>query len=197
MKAWQDPIGTIRDVCQSDPAESYHPDIAKLYSTDVPDGTVNGATLIGTEWTNPAPPPAPIPPTSEEIAAVTESTLINIKDTSVKEIDSAVIAIYERPMVFSKEYEARELAANEYKAAGYIGEVPPRLLGFSTPSGLTPKVAADLILTQAAGMRSALDSLSDLRMRKYEVLRAGTDTEARSVHTEIMSAIAAIAKSLD
>lgn len=60
-KAWQDPIGTIRDVCPGDPAESYHPDVAAFYTTDVPDDAVNGATLVEGVWTNPPPPPEPEP----------------------------------------------------------------------------------------------------------------------------------------
>ena len=113
------------------------------------------------------------------------------------QIDAAVLAVYERPMSFSEEYKEREQAAIAYKVANYIGEVPPRLLGFSTPAKLTPKVAADLILTQAAQMRMSLASLSDLRMRKYEVLLASTETEARSAHAEIMAAISIIATALN
>jgi hypothetical protein len=62
-KAWQDPVGTIRDVCAGDPAMLYHPSIAAYYTTDVPDDTVNGATFIGGVWVNPPPPaPTPAPP---------------------------------------------------------------------------------------------------------------------------------------
>ena len=70
MKAWQDPIGTIRDVCHGNPAESYHPDIAKLYDTDVPKTTVNGATLVEGVWVNPAPPAQP---TAEELTAAAQA----------------------------------------------------------------------------------------------------------------------------
>jgi len=64
-KAWQDPIGVIRDICHGDPAECYHPDIAAFYTTDVPDTAVNRATLVAGVWTN---PPAPVLPTDAEIA---------------------------------------------------------------------------------------------------------------------------------
>ena len=60
-KAWIE-SGVVRDVCPGNPAESYHQDIAVLYTTDVPDGTVNGATLVNGVWTNPPPPPPPAPP---------------------------------------------------------------------------------------------------------------------------------------
>lgn len=76
MKAWQDPIGVIRDISAGDPAASYHADVAAFYSTDVPDGTVNGATLVAGVWTNPPPPPAPVPPTAAEIAAQEAASIV-------------------------------------------------------------------------------------------------------------------------
>ena len=65
-KAWQDPIGVIRDICNGNPAECYHADVAAFYITDVPDTAVNGATLVSGVWTNPPPPRVP---TADEIAA--------------------------------------------------------------------------------------------------------------------------------
>jgi len=59
--AWIDPLNTVRDVAPGDPTLLYHPDIAKFYDTEVPDGIVNGATKKGKKWTNP-PPPAPFVP---------------------------------------------------------------------------------------------------------------------------------------
>lgn len=54
MKAWIE-SGAVRDICPGNPAELYHPDIAKHYDTEVPSGTVQGATLAHGVWTNPAP----------------------------------------------------------------------------------------------------------------------------------------------
>ena len=54
MKAWIE-NNQVRDICPGNPAELYHPDIAKHYDTEVPDGTVSGATLVDGVWTNPAP----------------------------------------------------------------------------------------------------------------------------------------------
>jgi hypothetical protein len=51
MKAWIE-NNSIRDLCEN-PFDSYHPDIAALYTTDVPEGTERGATLIDGVWTNP------------------------------------------------------------------------------------------------------------------------------------------------
>jgi hypothetical protein len=52
----------VRDVAMGNPCEIYHPDIAIFYNMIVPDGTINGATLIDGIWTNPeliqpSPPP--------------------------------------------------------------------------------------------------------------------------------------------
>jgi hypothetical protein len=59
--------GKIRDVCHSNPNECYHPDIAALYSVQVPDKSDNGDGWDGVTLTKPLPPaPAPavavIPP---------------------------------------------------------------------------------------------------------------------------------------
>lgn len=129
-------------------------------------------------------------------AARLAAALAAVKSTLSKQIDDAVLAIYAKPMNLSKEYEAREKAAIDYKAAGYTGVVPARLAGFATPADMTATVAADLVLSQAAQMRGALDALSDLRMRKYEVSRATTEVAARAAYTDVMAAIAAIAAEL-
>lgn len=76
--AWIDPPNSVRDVAPSDPALIYHPDVAKLYTTDVPEGTRNGASRQGGIWVNPpappiaepGPPPAlPVPPTITPLQA--------------------------------------------------------------------------------------------------------------------------------
>ena len=56
-KAWIE-NSIVRDICHGDPAKCYHPDVASLYDTDVPDEAVNGATLIAGVCTNPPPPTA-------------------------------------------------------------------------------------------------------------------------------------------
>lgn len=60
---------TIRDICPGNPAESYHPDIAALYDTEVPDEAQNGDSYVDGVWiAKPIPeyvaptPAAPIPP---------------------------------------------------------------------------------------------------------------------------------------
>lgn len=67
-KAWIE-NDRIRDICQGNPEELYHPDIAKLYDTDVPDDAANGDGWDGVTLTKPVipdpvpvEPPAPVPP---------------------------------------------------------------------------------------------------------------------------------------
>jgi hypothetical protein len=52
----------VRDVCHGDPNECYHPDVAKLYDTQVPDDATNGEGWVGGALVKPEPPPAPTPP---------------------------------------------------------------------------------------------------------------------------------------
>ena len=62
MKAWIE-NEAVRDICPGNPDELYHPDVAKLYNTEVPEGTKQGATKINGVWTNPVvPEPVPVPP---------------------------------------------------------------------------------------------------------------------------------------
>lgn len=65
MKAWIE-NDTVRDVVE-DPSV-FTADIAALYNTDVPPGTVNGARLVDGVWVNPAPTQAP-EPAPEPVAA--------------------------------------------------------------------------------------------------------------------------------
>lgn len=52
----------VRDVCQGTPGECYHPDVAKLYDTQVPDDAVNGDGWVDGQLIKPEPPPPPAPP---------------------------------------------------------------------------------------------------------------------------------------
>lgn len=68
--AWIDAAtNTIRDIAHGDPMAIYHPDIAALYDTDVPDEAQNGDSFVSGVWTaKPVPdavvpePVAPVPP---------------------------------------------------------------------------------------------------------------------------------------
>lgn len=110
-------------------------------------------------------------------------------------IDAACAAIYTRVGRFAEEYKEREAQALAYQAAGYAGAVPRQVAAFSTPAGVTPTYATDLILSQAAQLRGALSALGELRMRKYEVKLLPL-ADAAAVHAQVMAAIAQIGAAL-
>jgi hypothetical protein len=64
-KAWIE-NGFIRDVAHATPSEIYHPDVAALYDTDVPDDTENGDLFENGVVSK---PPLPVLPTDAEIAS--------------------------------------------------------------------------------------------------------------------------------
>ena len=118
-----------------------------------------------------------------------------IKATLSASIDNAVIAIYTRPAALTEEYKLREAGALAYKAAGYTGTVPQSVKGFATSAAMTPQAATDLILAQAAGFKSALAALADLRMVKFAIART-TAGDEQAIHDAAMVEIAAIAAQL-
>ena len=135
-----------------------------------------------------------------QVLALDEATAAASRDlartTMAAQIDAAVAAVYGCFTRFAQEYVQREAQAQAYKDAGYTGTVPARVAGFATPAGMAAQAATDLILSQAAQLRGALDELSDLRMQKYSVTRAATDGEAQAVFDSTMTSIAAIAAAL-
>ena len=67
--------GRIRDVVSGDPAEVFHPDIAKFYDTPVSEDAANGDGWIDGQWVKaeqPAPPvdPEPLAPTPPKVSPV-------------------------------------------------------------------------------------------------------------------------------
>ena len=111
-------------------------------------------------------------------------------------IDESVAAIYSRFTRFQLEYTEREAQAQAFKDAGYTGTVPPRVAEFATHAGMPAQAATDLILQQAVNLRTAQGELSALRMRKYEVLRAATDTQAQALAAEILAGVEAVGRAV-
>lgn len=88
----------IRDIANGNPDELFHPDIAKLYDTEVPDDAANGdgwidGQLVKPVIPDPVPvePPAPVPPkvspvefkllfTAQERVAIKASTDAIVQD---------------------------------------------------------------------------------------------------------------------
>lgn len=93
----------IRDVCHGgDPAECYHPDVAKFYDTLVPDDAANGDGWINGQLVKPEPPPPPPAPArtwsaSDVRSAMTLSERVKWDNDSMPEIVTAKLEL-QRPL---------------------------------------------------------------------------------------------------
>lgn len=134
-------------------------------------------------------------PETQAVVSFTPETAVD-KEDLVASIDDAVAAIYARYNRFQAEYTEREAQAQDYKNAGYTGDVPVQVAAFATPAGKTGQQAADIILSQAAQLRGALSQLGVLRMRKYEVLAAPDAAAAQAIADAILGAVAQIGSAL-
>jgi len=124
-------------------------------------------------------------------------SLDDIKSSLVNSIDNMVATVYSSWTRFQAEYEQREAAAQAFKDAGYTGNASVWVSAFATSAGKTLREAADLILAQSVSLRGALATLGALRMRKYEVLAAESESAARAAYDDIATAIEAAAASID
>ncbi|MGF6139026.1 hypothetical protein [Pseudomonas laurylsulfatiphila] len=105
-----------------------------------------------------------------------------------EKVNGEVAQVYSTWTRFEAEYVFRENAANAYKAANYTGTASVWITAFATAAGLSARIACDLILSQAVGLRAAQESLGALRMRKYELLPLA-EQEALDKYNEIHGAI--------
>lgn len=118
------------------------------------------------------------------------------KSELVAKIDNLVAEIYQRFSRFQSEYELRESEAIAFRANGYEGDVPRQVAAFANRAGLPAQQATDLILSQAAGLRAALAELGDLRMRKYEVMKAQSEGTAQTIFDDIKTLIEQVGNSI-
>lgn len=111
-------------------------------------------------------------------------------------IDNLVAGIYQRWTRFEAEYELRESEAQAFKDDDYTGDVPRQVAAFSNRAGVPAQPATDLILSQAAALRTALANLGDLRMRKYEIINAPDAATAQTLFDQIKALIEAEAANI-
>ena len=84
------------------------------------------------------------------------------------------------------EYDRARLAAEQFAAAGYQGDVPPMVAAWAI-NGRTPQQAADSILAEAEAYTNALELLRTTRLAAKEQVRAlmgAGETEQAQQHTE-------------
>lgn len=83
-KAWIE-NERIRDVAPGNPAELYHPNIAKFYDTEVPDDAANGDGWVNGQLVKPEPPapvepPAPTQPAIPRIGPIAFQMLFKLDE---------------------------------------------------------------------------------------------------------------------
>ena len=96
-------------------------------------------------------------------------------------IDEHAAKIYSTWTRFESEYRERQAAAEAFKSANYEGECSRYISDFAQRARLDNKTAANLILTQAAGLEKLQMELANQRMRKYELTVPGLTLEQMQV----------------
>jgi hypothetical protein len=105
----------------------------------------------------------------------------------IENIDYLVAQTYDRFQRFTMEYIAREKAAQDFKAAGYVGDPTIWITHVAENLGVTNQETADLIIKKADAMRAAIILLGQLRMDKYKIASALTIEDARTVYLDIVA----------
>ena len=122
-----------------------------------------------------------IPP-EKQTALLTET-----QTRLITNIDEHAAKIYSTWTRFESEYRERQTAAEAYKAANYEGECSRYISDFAQRAKLDNKTAANLILTQAAGLEKLQVELANQRMRKYELKAPNLTLEQlQSIHDDII-----------
>lgn len=123
-------------------------------------------------------------------------SLLQVKSKLTAAIDDHIAKIYERFTRFNVEYVEREAAARAYRAADYTGDVSTLISSFSTPTGMSARAATDLIIAQSDNLKTALISLSSLRMEKYYIITATTEEACNTKYQQIINQANTIAQGL-
>lgn len=127
------------------------------------------------------------PNLQQEISA---EVLCNRIDTAA---DAARRAVAGDPLR-AVEYDRARLAAEQFAAADYQGDVPAMVAAWAI-NGRTPQQAADSILAEAAAYTNALELLRTTRLAAKEQVRALMDAgkveQARQVVEQTIAAIEA------
>ncbi|MCK9051366.1 hypothetical protein MY970_05855 [Haemophilus influenzae] len=117
-----------------------------------------------------------------EISAEKQTALLAETQTRlVANIDEHAAKIYSTWTRFESEYRERQAAAEAFKSANYEGECSRYISDFAQRARLDNKTAANLILTQAAGLEKLQMELANQRMRKYELTVPGLTLEQMQV----------------
>lgn len=126
-------------------------------------------------------PPAYVPPPESLCASIDNAA------------DAARRAVAGDPLR-AVEYDRARLAAEQFAAAGYEGEVPTMVAAWAI-NGRTPQQAADSILAEAAAYTNALELLRTTRLAAKEQIRvlmaANQAEQAQQLTDQTIAAIEA------
>lgn len=125
---------------------------------------------------------------SFELSAEKQTALLAESQTRlIANIDERAAKIYSTWTRFESEYRERQAAAEAFKTANYEGECSRYITDFAQRARLDNKTAANLILTQAAGLEKLQVELANQRMRKYELKAPQLTLEQlQSIHDDII-----------
>jgi hypothetical protein len=117
--------------------------------------------------------------TADEIAArdaTAAATLATARAALIVRIDADVDAIYAAVVGNrSDEYNAANIDATAFKAAGYAGTAPASVQSWAAATGWTTHAAADDILAAAARLQALRDTIRAQRLLKKEQTRTASD----------------------
>ena len=115
------------------------------------------------------------------------SLLAETQTHLIANIDEHAAQIYGTWTRFESEYRERQAAAEAFKSANYEGECSRYVTDFAKRARLDNKTAANLILTQAAGLEKLQVELANQRMRKYELKAPNLTLEQmQSIYDDII-----------
>lgn len=144
LKAWIE-NGSVRDTTAGDPAKLFHPDIAALYSAQVPDHVKAGATLQGGVWVN-------LPPRSPENEPVPLPTPPTVKDFE-KALDEHLDSVARL-----RRYDNRITCMVR---AGFPGPFRQEALGFAVWVDQCNLVAYSILAAVNQGTRSPPENVAE------------------------------------
>ncbi len=167
--------GAVSEITATDPAGRFHPD---LQWEPCGANVEPGWHYDGQSFAAPVLPQ----PTADELCTQIDTAA-----------DAARRAVAGDPLR-AVEYDRARLAAEQFAAADYQGEVPPMVAAWAI-NGRTPQQAADSILAEAAAYTNALELLRTTRLAAKEQIRtlmaAGEVEQAQQLTAQTIAAIEA------
>nr|WP_243646020.1 tail fiber assembly protein [Volucribacter psittacicida] len=170
-------------------------EISKEIYDELMKGQSQGKTIIADEngspiLIEPQPSPCHILKGSEWVIDENkqQAYLASLRQQLSNDIDNKAADISTYWTRFINEYQEREAAALAFKQADYQGEPSVYITSFSSVAGLDNQAAVELILKQAAELRSLQEQLAIQRMRKYELKNEALDeSQLQAIYQDIIN----------